>query len=146
QSPVTPQLLNTLTFKEGVGKNDTTLRPAFPFLQTPWRGFRGANFVGPKSDNIGLGIIPGYLGLSAYPNPFKTSTRIRYNLTDAANNVRVEIIDALGRRIAVYEQGKKPAGEYSFVFDKPNLAAASYYVRVYVDNFKSPTIGIVKTN
>ena len=146
QSPVTPQLLNTLTFKEGVGKNDTTFRAAFPFVQTPWRGFRGASFVGPKSNNIGLGIIPGYLGVSAYPNPFKTSTRIRYNLTDAANNVRVEITDALGRKIATFEQGKKPKGEYNFVFDRPNLAAASYYVRVYADDYKSPTIGIVKTN
>ena len=146
QSPVTPQLLNTLTFKEGVGKNDTTFRAAFPFVQTPWRGFRGSSFVGPKSNNIGLGIIPGYLGVSAYPNPFKTSTRIRYNLTDAANNVRVEITDALGRKIATFEEGKKPKGEYNFVFDRPNLAAASYYVRVYADDYKSPTIGIVKTN
>ena len=146
QSPVTPQLLNTLTFKEGVGKNDTSFRAAFPFVQTPWRGFRGASFVGPKSDNIGLGIIPGYLGVSAYPNPFKTSTRIRYKLSDDANNVRVEITDALGRKIATFEEGKKPKGEYNFVFDKPNLAAASYYVRVYADSYKSPTIGIVKTN
>ena len=145
-SPVTTQLTNVLGFKEGVGKNDTTIRTAFPFVQTPWRGFRGANYTGPKSDNIGLGIIPGYLGVSAYPNPFKTTTRIRYKLSDAANNVRVEVTDALGRKIAVYEQGKKPAGEYSFVFDKANLAAASYYVRVYVDDLKSPTIGIVKTN
>ena len=38
QSPVTPQLLNTLTFKEGVGKNDTTLRAAFPFLRFWDRG------------------------------------------------------------------------------------------------------------
>ncbi len=145
-SPVTPQLIKTISFKEGVGKNDTTLRAAFPFLQTPWRGFRGASFVGPKSDNVGLGILPGYIGLSAYPNPFKTSTRIRYNLTDPANNVRVEITDGLGRRIAVFEEGKKPKGEYNFVFSKPNLAAASYYVRVYADDYKSPTIGIVKTN
>ena len=146
QSPVTPQLVKTISFKEGVFKNDTTLRAAFPFVQTPWRGFRGASFVGVKSDNVGLGIIPGYLGLSAFPNPFKTSTRIRYNLTDPANNVRVEITDALGRRIAVFEEGKRAKGEYNFLFSKPNLAAASYYVRVYADNYKSPTIGIVKTN
>jgi hypothetical protein len=145
-NPVTPQLVNTLTFKEGVGKNDTTLRAAFPFMQTPWRGFRGASFVGPKSDNVGLGILPGYIGVSAYPNPFKSSTRIRYNLTEDAANVRVEITDALGRKIFSRDEGKKPKGEYSFVFDKPNLAAASYYVRVYVGTTRSLAIGIVKTN
>ena len=54
--------------------------------------------------------------------------------------------DALGRKIATFDEGKNPKGEYNFVFNKPNLAAASYYVRVYADNYKSPTIGIVKTN
>ena len=146
QSPVTPQLVKTISFKEGVFKNDTTFKPAFPFVQTPWRGFRGASYTGPKSDNIGLGILPGYLQVSAYPNPFKTSTRIRYKLTDDANNVRLEITDALGRRLQTIEQGKRAKGEYNFVFSKPNLAAGSYYVRLYVDNIKSPTIGIVKIN
>ncbi len=38
-SPVTPQLNNVLTFRTGVERNDTTFKTAFPYLQTPWRGF-----------------------------------------------------------------------------------------------------------
>jgi hypothetical protein len=37
-NPVTNQLLNNLNFSTGVEKNDTTFKPAFPFVQTPWSG------------------------------------------------------------------------------------------------------------
>ena len=39
KSPVTKNLVNTLSFNSGPTKNDTTFKPAFPFVQTPWRGF-----------------------------------------------------------------------------------------------------------
>ncbi len=48
-SPVTPQLLNVLTFNAGVTKNDTMLKAAFPFVQDPWRGFIGNQYVGPNA-------------------------------------------------------------------------------------------------
>ncbi len=38
-SPVTPQLVNVLSFTAGITKNDTTFRTAFPYVQTPWRGY-----------------------------------------------------------------------------------------------------------
>jgi hypothetical protein len=39
QSPVTKNLVNTLTFNAGPTKNDTTFKPAFPYVQTPWSGY-----------------------------------------------------------------------------------------------------------
>ncbi|MFD1469909.1 DUF4331 domain-containing protein [Hymenobacter caeli] len=39
-SPVTPQLRGVLSFATGVEKNDTTFRAAFPYVQTPWEGYR----------------------------------------------------------------------------------------------------------
>ena len=39
-SPVTPQLRGVLSFSTGVEKNDTTFRAAFPYVQTPWQGYR----------------------------------------------------------------------------------------------------------
>ena len=38
-SPVTPNLVNVLSFSAGVTKNDTTYKANFPYVQTPWRGF-----------------------------------------------------------------------------------------------------------
>jgi hypothetical protein len=48
-SPVTAQLGGVLGFNAGVTKNDTTLKAAFPFVQDPWRGFLGNQYVGPQS-------------------------------------------------------------------------------------------------
>ncbi|WP_240047184.1 DUF4331 domain-containing protein [Hymenobacter nivis] len=39
-SPVTAQLKGVLNFATGVEKNDTTFRAAFPYVQTPWQGYR----------------------------------------------------------------------------------------------------------
>jgi hypothetical protein len=38
-SPVTPSLVNVLSFNAGVTTNDTTFRASFPYEQMPWRGF-----------------------------------------------------------------------------------------------------------
>ncbi|NML65410.1 DUF4331 domain-containing protein [Hymenobacter sp. RP-2-7] len=39
-SPVTPQLRGVLNFTTGVERNDTTFRAEFPYVQTPWQGYR----------------------------------------------------------------------------------------------------------
>lgn len=38
-SPVTPALLSVLGFTAGPTHNDTTFKAAFPYVQTPWRGY-----------------------------------------------------------------------------------------------------------
>jgi hypothetical protein len=38
-TPVTQNLVKVLSFNAGPTKNDTTLKTAFPYVQTPWRGF-----------------------------------------------------------------------------------------------------------
>jgi hypothetical protein len=37
-SPVTPKLVNVLTYSTGVNHNDASFRSTFPFEQKPWRG------------------------------------------------------------------------------------------------------------
>ncbi|MBO9614008.1 MAG: DUF4331 domain-containing protein [Dyadobacter sp.] len=39
QAPVSPQLLNVLTFTAGPTKNDAALKGTFPYLANPWRGY-----------------------------------------------------------------------------------------------------------
>ena len=38
-SPVTPRLVNVLSFSAGVTHNDTTFKSSFPYVQSPWRGY-----------------------------------------------------------------------------------------------------------
>ncbi len=147
-SPVTPQLVNTITFKEGVGRNDTTFKTAFPFVQTPWRGFTGPGYTGPKSSVFGgnLGLAPGPIPFIAFPTPFKSSTTFHYRLDKDANDIMIVITDAAGRRIAQIRETSRIKGDYYVPFNMPNLASGAYYARLYVDGIKSTTIGIVKTN
>ncbi|MFU8845020.1 MAG: S8 family serine peptidase, partial [Bacteroidales bacterium] len=51
-----------------------------------------------------------------YPNPFNPSTTIRYDLPERAD-VRLEVFDMLGRRVAVLVSGQVQAGRHSTVFD-----------------------------
>ena len=147
-SPVTPQLVNTITFKEGVGKNDTTFKPAFPFVQTPWRGFTGNQYAGPKSNVYGgnLGLATDPTAFVAFPSPFKSSTTFHYRLSKDATDISIVIIDALGRQIAVIKEPSRTKGDYYLQWSKANLAPGAYYARLFVDGEKTKTMGIIKTN
>ncbi len=48
------RLGKVLAFNAGVTKNDTTLKAAFPFVQDPWRGFIGPQYMGPQTPTTGL--------------------------------------------------------------------------------------------
>jgi hypothetical protein len=37
-NPVTPQLLNVLTYRTGVNQNDKSFKTSFPYVATPWSG------------------------------------------------------------------------------------------------------------
>lgn len=147
-SPVTPQLVNTITFKEGVGRNDTTFKTAFPFVQTPWRGFNGPGYSGPKSQVYGgnLGLAADPTAFIAFPSPFRSSTTFHYRLSQDATDIRIVITDAVGRQIAVIKEPGRTKGDYYVQWSKPNLAPGAYYARMYVDGLKTNTMGIIKTN
>jgi hypothetical protein len=145
-SPVTTQLVNTISFNAGVTKNDTTFKAAFPFVQTPWRGFVGASYTGPKSNVFNLGIAADPIALSAFPSPFKTATTFHYKVSQDASSVMIDITDAAGRKIATINEGSRTKGDYYVQWSKTNLAAGAYYARMYVDGLKSTTVGIIKTN
>ncbi|HFE53999.1 MAG TPA: hypothetical protein ENK07_11175 [Bacteroidetes bacterium] len=53
---------------------------------------------------------------AAYPNPFNPSTTLRYDLP-RAGVVRLVVVDALGRTVAVLVDGPVPAGRHAAVWD-----------------------------
>ena len=143
-SPVTPQLINTITFNAGVTKNDTTFKTSFPFVQTPWRGFNGPLYVGPKStviNNLNLSAKP--TALSAFPSPFRRNVTFHYKVS-ATTNVTIRITDGIGRQVAVIKEGSKAAGDYYVQYVGNGLAAGTYYARLFTDTDKTESIGIIK--
>ncbi len=71
----------------------------------------------------------GFALLSAYPNPFNSSSIIRYELPEAGK-VIVDIYDANGRRIDNLVDQKLTAGQHKITWDGMNAPSGVYYCRV----------------
>ncbi|GMQ81188.1 MAG: hypothetical protein BMS9Abin05_0619 [Rhodothermia bacterium] len=66
-----------------------------------------------------------------YPEPFSETTTIRYRLPDFAN-VRLVVLDVLGREIMVLVSEPKEAGEYSVTFDGTDLTSGVYFYKIEI--------------
>jgi hypothetical protein len=78
----------------------------------------------------------------AEPNPFTTSTTLRYALSRAAH-VTLELFDARGERIATLVDGDIAAGEHAVTVDGARLPAGAYRCRMTAGGRVS-VISIVK--
>ena len=142
-NPVTPQLVNVLSFNAGVVKNDTAFKPAFPFVQNPWRGFTGANYSAPANPTLGLTLPEATL--LAYPNPFTSSVTLHYKL-GSPSNVRIQFCNVAGQVIREINEGSRPAGLHYTTINESRLASGVYSARLFVNGKKYKGIQIVKTN
>ena len=144
-SPVTPKLLNVITFNAGVTHNDTTFKACFPYAQTPWRGFTGNSFVGTghpvATENLAL-ASPLVVAV-AFPNPFTQNTIIKYHLADNAN-VTIEIVDIQGRLVETFNEGQQNAGAYTLNWSANNRANGVYFAHILVNNKNAQTLKLIK--
>jgi len=67
--------------------------------------------------------------LSNYPNPFNPSTTIPYELNQSAD-VRLEVYDMLGRRVALLVNETRQAGRHTAVFEAGSLSSGVYIARL----------------
>lgn len=82
--------------------------------------------------NVGVedGELPGAFALEQnYPNPFNPVTTIEYHVPASAT-VTLEVLDMLGRSVAVLVDGEQAAGSYSVRFDGQGLASGMYIYRL----------------
>lgn len=80
----------------------------------------------PHSDKAGA------LSPEAGPNPFSTSTTIRYELEEGAE-VDLRVFDATGREVAVLARGSQESGAHAAVFDAGDLPSGVYVWRLSID-------------
>ncbi len=66
------------------------------------------------------------------PNPFRTSTAIRYTLNRPAA-VRVTVFDTRGRQVTVVDQGAQSVGEHRVDLAATSLSAGTYLYQLEVD-------------
>lgn len=76
-----------------------------------------------------------YVLRSAYPNPFNPTTTLTYGLPEASE-VRISVVDMLGRQVATLVSGGiKPAGYNTVQFDAGGLSSGTYLVRMEAGDF-----------
>jgi len=74
-------------------------------------------------------LEPGVL-LRASPNPFSASTSLLFSL-DSARQLKLEVYDLSGRRVAAVPEGLFGAGQNAITFDRRQLRDGVYFCRLW---------------
>lgn len=133
-------------FSDGTTRTEFTLNPdaSVQLLQTTWSWAelsRISVVVVNTGRESGSGyhlkvetVLPEENTVSQnYPNPFSHSTRIDYSVKEAAE-VKLEVYDSIGRKVATLVNERKNRGFYSRNFNAPGLASGVYFYRLTAGN------------
>ena len=160
-SPVTPKLVNVLTYNAGVTSNDAAFKSGFPYVASPWPGTHncncatGNNAVGSSEPVISeapsakvavvdnLGLASPEMNLAAYPNPSDGSSTIKYSV-DAPSQVKVVVYDMQGKLIKVLADKKHDVGVYSLQWNNSGLAKGTYVVTALKNGVTKQVVKVVK--
>jgi len=81
--------------------------------------------------------VPTSYSLSQnYPNPFNPSTQIRFTIPEKTN-VKLEVYNLIGQKVADLVNSELSAGEYSITFNASGLSSGIYLYRLQAGNFSS---------
>jgi len=72
---------------------------------------------------------PRSFSLTAYPNPFNSTTRLAYSLSREAE-VSLEVYDLAGRLTDRLLVGRQTAGDHTVTWSVPRLSSGMYFVRL----------------
>ena len=79
-----------------------------------------------------------------YPNPFNPITMIRYSIPEESF-VKLEIINALGERINLLEDGIKSSGTYESVWNAEAMPSGIYFYRLQAVPIGKQAVDFVET-
>lgn len=90
-------------------------------------------------DGESIGVPTGFTLSQNYPNPFNPATEIRFSLPNASN-VRLEVFNVLGQRVATLIGQYMHSGQHTVQWDATREASGIYLYRLtagdYVDTKK----------
>jgi hypothetical protein len=75
-------------------------------------------------------VLPVMISLwQNYPNPFNPSTNIKYSIP-SSSHVTLQVLDVLGRVVAVLVDNQQQAGAHQATFSAPYLSSGIYFYRL----------------
>ncbi len=97
----------------------------------------GWTLYDPWLDQSFLGVedgqapaLPGRTEFVAiYPNPFNSSATVRFQIA-RTEQVELELVNLLGRRVATLHQGVLAAGEHALTLKGTELSSGTYFLRL----------------
>ncbi len=89
-----------------------------------------------SNETIDESEIPNQFELHQnYPNPFNPTTVISYQLSKNSE-VKLEVFDITGRRVANLVNERKTAGSYDTIFNANGLSSGVYFYKLKAGNFE----------
>ncbi len=87
-----------------------------------------------RVEQISTNVPRTFLLEQNYPNPFNPSTTIRYQLP-VASEVKLEVYDVLGKKVATLVSERQAAGYYQYVWNANGLSSGVYLYRLQAGRF-----------
>jgi hypothetical protein len=157
-NPVTPQLINVLTYTTGVDKNDKPFQSEFPFVQKPNPGNgpdvcdfciddaqtmpRAAAIKAPNIPTSELGLAAPEMMITTQ-NPVVSNNTIRYRVTDPSQ-IQISVVDASGKLVKVLVNKKHEAGTYTIPWNTGGISKGNYFIIANKDGVPAKSVQVVK--
>ena len=154
-SPLTPQLINVLSYNTGVDHNDTTFKAHFPYVQTPWAGTHICDCgttVGNHRVTMGSSSTVVYQGLAigapevvatTSPNPFIGNNTVKYRL-DAAAKVKIEVFNETGNLVKVLLDKNLEPGIYTQNWNSIGMLKGVYFIHISKNGVTKQNLRVIK--
>ncbi len=153
-SPVTPQLLNVLSYETKINQNDVPYQSAFPYVAQPHSGTSFCS--GESRDYTQPDVLPpsttGVIGLNSpdvfaknQPNPFNESTLITYHIR-SAGQVVLKIFNQQGQMLENLINESQAEGSYEVNWNATKYPPGIYLAAISVGETGVYTFKLNKTN
>lgn len=103
--------------------------PASPYDPDSTIADMGAYYFDQLTDIKDSNIPRNYLSVSNYPNPFNSTTTIRYILPEPSE-VSIYIYDLIGREVESFLPGYRSAGAHLVKWNAGELTSGIYFIRI----------------
>ena len=159
-NPVSPNLINVLTYNTGINRNDTSFKTSFPYIQTPWPGTNNcdcdddnqsarstetpsATSMRTQTRTSSIGVATPEIFLTTFPNPAGATNTIRYRV-ETATQLKIVVMDAQGKQVKELVNRRHEPGVYTIDWDTQRLTRGAYFITALKDNGAKQMVEMIK--